>query len=328
MRSAATVLLGAAFACWLAGAAQAENLNDLLNNLEAGKSAGQAAPPPPVAVQPAVAPPEASLPATPPEASMPAATPAPAPAAGTGRLGKQSLRQLAQSTTVFVVSFLKSKGGATGSGLLLAPDLVLTNSHVVEDANTVLVAIAGRGYRKAEVVADTFVGRNDRTDFALLKLSEPLGDITLALGPPVESLDDVYAVGFPATVYDEGQRMADFLQGDLTSVPDVVISSGSVQNVMERNNGVEMVTHSARINHGNSGGPLLNACGEVVGVNTWGSIAEAPLVSGNKAMTDRKGNAVTAQVDGGFGFAQSVDEITRFLKSRHITYRIGPPCEG
>lgn len=313
----AMAMVVAATYCAMSGRAGAVNINDLLAPVE-GESAPAAEGGPVPAAPPAPA-------ATP---APPAAAAAPPPPPASGRVPKDVLRDVARNGTVFVLSF-GDDGAATGSGALIAADLVLTNSHVVEGSDKkYVVGLAGHGYRAAVKISDTFVARNHRSDFALLRLEKPIGGKILVLGAPVQDLDDVYAAGYPATVDKMGQRLDDFLNGDILSVPDVVISTGAVQNVMDGKAGVEIVTHSARINHGNSGGPLLNGCGQIVGLNTWGSLEDVQVYDADGAVSGKKGRGLTVPTDGGFAFAQSTFEIARFLKARHLVVPTGPDCPG
>ncbi|SON56890.1 Serine proteasec [Hartmannibacter diazotrophicus] len=296
-------------------AAGAANLNDLI-----GGSSGAASPP-------------ASTAKKSPSSSLPLG--GVLGGRGTHKLSKDELRAAAHEAVVFVVNFGETKAEdgsiketlSTGTGFFLDPQTLLTNSHVVDGASMLLVSIAGQTYVKATVLADSHAARNKREDFALLRIEKPLGQSMLEIGEPVESLSDVYAIGFPGVVGKNDQRRADFLQGDLSAVPEVVISSGAVQNVMERSNGVEVVTHSALIHHGNSGGPLINACGQVVGVNTWGAMDNATVIVPGR---DQAGNVVAQEgitsVATGFAFAQTVDEIRHFLKSRHQSFQQGAAC--
>ena len=57
--------------------------------------------------------------------------------------------------------------------------------------------------------------------------------------------------------------------GDLKAAPEVVLTRGTVSAVQNRERNTPMVLHSADISAGNSGGPLIDACGRAVGINTY-----------------------------------------------------------
>ncbi len=141
-----------------------------------------------------------------------------------------------------------------GSGFLIdkAGDIV-TNYHVVEGANTVQVSFSNHESMKAKVV-----GSDPATDIAVLKVVAPsraLKPLTLGDSSIVRVGDQVIAIGNPLG-YDR-------------SVTSGIVSA--VQRSITAPNQVSTIGHviqtDAALNHGNSGGPLLNAHGDVIGVN-------------------------------------------------------------
>lgn len=104
--------------------------------------------------------------------------------------------------------------------------------------------------------------QSDVLDFAALKLSEKIyGREPLVLGnsDEVAQRDNVYAYGFPA----------DSIQNkNFNTKDDVSISSGIISKVTETGS-VDIIEHTAQLDNGNSGGPLLNDAGEVVGINEF-----------------------------------------------------------
>lgn len=141
----------------------------------------------------------------------------------------------------------------TGSGFILSPDgHILTNSHVVEGTDTVQVILKdGRRYDGrvlgTDSVTDVAVVKIDATDLPIVTIgnSEKLspGEWAIAIGNPL-GLDNSVTVGIISAT---GRSSTD------VGVPDKRI--GFIQT-------------DAAINPGNSGGPLLNAKGEVIGMNT------------------------------------------------------------
>lgn len=131
-----------------------------------------------------------------------------------------------------------------GSGFFVAEGVVATNVHVIEDAAKGYVRFCGqkRRYRVEKVV-----GVDEAHDLALLKISGaharrlPLGD-----SARVTVGDEVYAVGNP-----EGF--------------DGTFSNGIVSGI-RRERSDTLIQITAPISHGSSGGPVLNARGEVIGI--------------------------------------------------------------
>jgi S1-C subfamily serine protease len=152
------------------------------------------------------------------------------------------------------VAFIQA-GQASGSGFVIDDDgHVLTNAHVVEAAgDDIQVEIGDDGEaRKAEVV-----GTDPSSDVALLKVEESDDLTKLALGDSsdVEVGDPVVAIGNPFGL-------------DRTVTAGIVSAK---QRQIQAPNGFsisDVIQTDAAVNPGNSGGPLLNAAGEVIGINS------------------------------------------------------------
>jgi serine protease Do len=138
---------------------------------------------------------------------------------------------------------------AAGSGFVLnANGFVVTNNHVVENAADIQVKLDDGRELPAKVV-----GRDAKTDLALLKVDAsglpviPLGDSTaLQVGEPVMAIGNPFGLEQTVTT-------------GIVSATGRVIGSGPYDNFIQTD---------ASINPGNSGGPLINARGEVIGINT------------------------------------------------------------
>ncbi len=147
------------------------------------------------------------------------------------------------------------KRAGAGSGFFVSSDgLILTNNHVVEGADKVWVRIAEGSDR----VPAKVVGRDPATDIALIKIDAkkpypplPLGDSSvLRVG------DWVMAVGNPLAM-------------EHTVTVGVVSAKNRTLNLSDMTRSFEdFIQTDAAINLGNSGGPLVNLCGQVVGMNT------------------------------------------------------------
>jgi serine protease Do len=136
-----------------------------------------------------------------------------------------------------------------GSGFIISPDgYILTNAHVVSGATEVDVKLTDRREFKAKVV-----GSDPRTDVALLKI-DTRGLPTLRIGDPsrVKVGEWVVAMGSPFGF--ENSVTAGIISAKSRSLPD----SGYVP----------FIQTDVAVNPGNSGGPLFNLNGEVIGINS------------------------------------------------------------
>ena len=142
-----------------------------------------------------------------------------------------------------------------GSGFIITPDgYILTNNHVVQDANRVEVHLGedDREYQ-AEVI-----GRDPATDIALIKIDSdvPLPTVTLGDSDKVRIGEWALAIGNPVG-----------FENSLTV--GVVSAKGRSLGLSQESSSFEnFIQTDAAINFGNSGGPLLNIRGEVIGINT------------------------------------------------------------
>lgn len=109
-------------------------------------------------------------------------------------------------------------------------------------------------------------------DLAILRAAEPFeGHITLPLAKSVSEKDvaaTVYALGFPGATDLTAQDT--WSSNLLADTSDITITRGVVSRygAMKSFNNCRLISHDAVINHGNSGGPLVNEKGEVMGINT------------------------------------------------------------
>jgi serine protease Do len=143
-----------------------------------------------------------------------------------------------------------------GTGFLITPDgYILTNNHVVADANRIWVTLQDRRRLEARVV-----GRDPTTDIAVVKV-EGTGFPVVRLGTSENARvgEWVLAIGFPLGL-------------DKTVTAGIVSAVGRPLNIIatpEQPWGIEdFIQTDAAINRGNSGGPLVNLTGDVIGVNT------------------------------------------------------------
>ena len=144
-----------------------------------------------------------------------------------------------------------SKGQSTGSGFVLTENgYVVTNAHVVDGADTIKVSVPS-----GEIYDAKLVGSDGTNDVAVLKgEAEGLSAVTIGSSSDLIVGDQVVAIGNPL--------------GDLTSTMTVGYVSAKDRDVTTDGTTINMIQTDAAINSGNSGGPLFNMKGEVVGITT------------------------------------------------------------
>lgn len=194
---------------------------------------------------------------------------APSPAATADKEGESgkalTIAQLRERLNHATVLVLSDRG--SGSGFFITPELVVTNAHVVEKQNPDTLRIASRWLDGVVPVA--LVGMTQRSvvgdpDYALLRVRSRVMVQPLALALKVEELDPVVSAGFPGVYLDVWSETGG------KGIPPLFLRRGEIVYLQENRQGVSVLSHSAEIFPGNSGGPLVDTCGDVVGVNTFG----------------------------------------------------------
>lgn len=163
-----------------------------------------------------------------------------------------------QGTFVFPGTLNPAEGGWSGSGFVVTADgYVVTNNHVVVGAGTLTAHLggsSGQQYR-AQVL-----GASECYDLAVVKLDATgLPFLGWYEGTVTNGLE-VYSAGFPG----------DFIEGDTYTLTRGIVSKSDVPLDTEWASLDHVIEHDARIRGGNSGGPLVDANGRVVGVNYAG----------------------------------------------------------
>ena len=181
-----------------------------------------------------------------------------------------SIQTMRQHVEPAVMEIVTATG--VGSGFVVRPDgLMVTNQHVVENAQTVTVWMkTTQGWVQ---LTGTVLGRDANADLAVVQLPKDRTYHALPLADPsqVGILDEVTAWGYPGNVF--GHR-------ELTATRGIISSKFHFDG-----KGIDILQTSAAINSGNSGGPLIDVYGNVVGVNTW---------SGDFALYEDQGFAVAS----------------------------------
>jgi putative serine protease PepD len=178
--------------------------------------------------------------------------------------GSESVSQIVKSVSPAVVSITATDGSTSedeGTGMIVtSTGEVLTNNHVISGATTITVALNG----STKQLAATLVGTDPDKDVALLQIAGQSGLPTVTFGDSskVQVGDPVVAIGNALALGDS----ASVTSGIISALDRQVTAGDSSGGGTETLDG--MFQTDAAINPGNSGGALLNASGQVIGMNT------------------------------------------------------------
>jgi S1-C subfamily serine protease len=227
----------------------------------------------------------------------------------------------------------------TGSGVILGKgNYVATNLHVITDGSTgrisssIRVAAMVGGQVKVVSAREIWHAEPARRDVAILELAEQFTDAAPPMSLSAMQTDQVWAVGFPgvtdlARISDAGsatdgadaaqRTVRNFFEALTHPTPELLqptVNLGTVARVHDTIRdfgGARVVQHQAPINKGNSGGPLFDNCGALLGLNV--------------AKTDL--SRATEEIAQGTNFAIHTSEVQAGLRQLHIPFTSAPHCE-
>ena len=190
-------------------------------------------------------------------------------------LPKLSQPQLIAKLTPSVVRIWGKEGGGSGFVVDAQRQLVLTNNHVVA-GNPGLQAQVGND--PASNTPAQVVATSPCDDLAVIRLTDPVRNlkaVKLGTSASVRAGDHVTVLGYPGS-FQAGPTSAETGSGGQAQTVVATDGSVSVANVVATPDPSlptyrSTIQHQAPTNHGNSGGPLVNDQGEVIGVNTLGN---------------------------------------------------------
>jgi S1-C subfamily serine protease len=198
-------------------------------------------------------------------------------------LRTQTLQPRTPWESFFLPPGAQRRAASFGSGVIVQDGIIVTNNHVIEGADQIRVTLSG-----GTDVAAELVGADPLADIAVLRVQER--NLPVA---PVGSVDDLMigewaiAIGNPLGNYI-GDTRPTVTTGVVSAIDRNIAPSGSEEGFY-----LGMIQTDASINPGNSGGPLVNADGEVIGIN-------ASIIS-------RSGGSE------GLGFAIPIDRALRIV---------------
>lgn len=208
----------------------------------------------------------------------------------TSMLTQEQLVALLEAATIRVLVFSdQMKYLGHGTGFFIDKNTVVTNRHVIEAGKRFAItsSFLGKEPLPARLIAATRDSEYTNPDFAVLRAEKvPANVRALALSTQPKLLQTVVASGFPSSEIRVDANLV---------TPNTVFSQGEVSVLQPQPNNMVLVLHTARIATGSSGGPLVNRCGNVVGVNTFIG-AQADKFS-DRSLYALSGNALRSFLD-------------------------------
>ena len=186
----------------------------------------------------------------------------------------KTLLKVIEQSTVMVLASSDGKV-ATGSGLVIGQGLIVTNYHVIENAlsENGQILITGAALPKpqmAQVLKTKGPLFDAGADFALLQIDDKsLPAFNIFASDESLKLTNVVAAGYPGDVLETDAGFAALRAGDLSAVPDLTVTDGIINTEQKLGGITQVLMHSAALSRGNSGGPLVDMCGRLIGVNSF-----------------------------------------------------------
>ena len=193
-----------------------------------------------------------------------------------------------------------------GTGFSVGSERIVTNAHVIQEAmddDRLLIGIVPS--EGGDAVYARAVSISPRNDLALLRTTQSMNLPALTIsGNPAAGQSAVTAIGYPMNV-DRAQGLGN---NDIFRAQPPVTSTGFLSG-RRPSREFDTILHTAPIARGNSGGPLVDECGRLVGVNSFGAESQA--------------------TEAEFFFAVSTRELLPFLRANDVQPQINAmPCRS
>lgn len=214
----------------------------------------------------------------------------------------------------------KHTRGSTGTGFKVAePGFVVTNHHVIEGARELFSQYQNED-GDVKSVAMRVVWLDKQQDIAVLRSLSDLPGAVLSLAEigqeDLLKKDSVEAIGYPGAADDLAKVSANYSMSDAAAAMiDATVTTGTVQRQVPSATRLT-IQHSANVNSGNSGGPLLDSCQRVIGVNTLSQVASLHI--GSIARAFKGDGVVQFQTPGALESSVHVREVLAALKEENI----------
>jgi V8-like Glu-specific endopeptidase len=207
-------------------------------------------------------------------------------------------------------------GNGHGTGFFISPTHILTNAHVVKNIDQVLVVGKGLKVRpgKPPMIAAAVRFRGIDIDAAILEVSDYRHPTYLPFAAEAREGEQISIGGYPAKALKLDRGFTQFKEliakrqaPTSAQIPTIRFDSGRVQSVFTENSSrLENIQVGVNATGGNSGSPIINACGDVIGL----------FYAGTRSYVRRTGEV---EDPGDFNFAIASKEVAKFLKDAGIS---------
>ncbi|WP_020176812.1 S1 family peptidase [Methyloferula stellata] len=241
--------------------------------------------------------------------------------ANKGTPDSATIASLLDAATVLVFAAKTEDSGTQGTGFFINDRNIVTNRHVVENSKDGGIVVASRslgGVKRARLVATSAPKKEDNSinvDLAVLEVEPVANRTSLALGTTPAKLSTVYIAGFPGFITEKDVAFDNFVRklsenpndpnagksSDVT-MPSPDMRYGRVNNIIRSgSDALPIILHDMQLAPGHSGGPLVDACGRLDGINSWDIRPEDGPQQAN--------------------VAQDASILRSFLKDRNISFK-------
>ena len=262
------------------------------------------------------------LPRPPDQVPLPGQTNKGAPDAAT-------IASLLDAATVLVYAVKSEDSGTQGSGFFINDHNIVTNRHVVENSKEGGIVVASRalgGVKRARLVTTSDPKKEDNSinvDLAVLEIEPGANRTSLTLGATPAKLSTVYIAGFPGFITEKDVAFDNFVRklsenpndanagkSSDVNMPSPDMRYGRVNNIIKSGSqALPVILHDMQLAPGHSGGPLVDACGRLGGINSWDIRPEDGPQQAN--------------------VAQDSSILATFLKDRNISFKSDDgPCSN